>query len=55
MLAENLVDTHKPAQNPATPDRMTIKCKEVDEIDVDESPEFNFGKQKFMFPWYFTW
>lgn len=45
MLAENLVDTHKPVQNPATPDRMTIKCKEVDEIDVDESPEFNFESQ----------
>jgi hypothetical protein len=48
MLAENLVDTCKPVQHYATQEQMTIKFKEVDEIDVNESPEFNFGNQEFM-------
>jgi hypothetical protein len=45
MLAENLVDTCKPVQHYATQEQMTIKFKEVDEIDVNESPEFNFESQ----------
>lgn len=45
MLAENLVDTCKPVQHYATQEQMAIKFKEVDEIDVNESPEFNFESQ----------
>lgn len=47
MLAENLVDTHKPVQQHTTQDQLNIKYKEVDN-DVNESIELNFGKQEFM-------
>lgn len=54
MLAENLVDTHKPVQQHTTQDQMSIKYKEVDN-DINESPELNFGKWEFRVSLLFTW
>jgi hypothetical protein len=53
MLAENLVDTHKPVQQHTTQDQISIKYKEVDN-DVNESLELNFGKSEFMVSLLFT-
>lgn len=53
MLAENLVDTHKPVQQHTTQDQLSIKYKEVDN-DVNESLELNFGTWEFMVSLLFT-
>ena len=53
MLAENLVDTHKPVQQHTAQDQPSIKYKEVDN-DVNESLELNFGKRECMVSLLFT-
>ena len=43
MLAENLVDNYKPAQQDSMRDHLSIKDKEVDEGDTFHTPELNAG------------
>ncbi|XP_024025351.1 protein PHOTOPERIOD-INDEPENDENT EARLY FLOWERING 1 isoform X3 [Morus notabilis] len=45
MLAENLVDNYKPAQQHPVQDQLSIKHKEVDENDTNESSELNAEPQ----------
>lgn len=44
MLAENLVDNYKPVQQHPVQDQLSIKHKEVDENNTNESSELNAGK-----------
>lgn len=44
MLAENLMDNHKPVEQCSTQDPPNIQHKEVDGNDTDESTELNVGK-----------
>lgn len=46
MLAENLVDNYKPLQQDPTQDQLSIKHKEEDGDDANESSELNVGKWK---------
>lgn len=43
MLAENLVDSHKPVQQSPVQERLSIQYKEADENNADEISEFNIG------------
>lgn len=45
MLAENLVDSHKPVQQSPVQEQPKIEYKEVDEKSAEENSGFNLGMQ----------
>ncbi|KAH7554286.1 hypothetical protein JRO89_XS12G0155400 [Xanthoceras sorbifolium] len=45
MLAENLVDSHKPEQRSAVPSQLSIECKKADENNAEEISGLNIEPQ----------